>query len=144
MREAGEPGTVKRAMLRRRTRDDYLHVTWGSGGIVLDGTLRHRLAKVTHAIDWDLTPRRLGPTIHTGLADGALAIEEAARDPRVLDAARKCGIEPVLLVIGLMARKAYMYSKSAARFSRRLLRRVPEDEQFALAEHLGLVSFLDM
>jgi hypothetical protein len=142
---AGKSGAVTRAMLRRRTRDDYLlQLTWGGGRIVVKGTLRYRLAKVTHGIDWDLAPRRLRPTMHVGLGNGALVIEEAAQDPRVADAARKCGIEPVLLVIGLMARMADMYSNSAARFARRLLRRVPVDEQFALAEHLGLLSFIDI
>lgn len=131
-------------VLLRRTRDDYLHYTWGSGGIIVEGALRRRLAMITHGVDWDLAPRRLRSTMLAGLGNGALVIEEAAQDPQVADTARKYDIEPLLLVVGLMARKAKIHSNGAARIARRLLRAVPAGEQFTLAQHLGLVSFLDL
>lgn len=112
--------------------------------MVVEGPLRRRLATISHGVDWDLAPRRLRSTMLAGLGDGALVIEKAARDLRVADAALKYGIEPALLVIGLMARMVEIRSNGAARIARQLLRAMPADEQFALAEHLGLVSFLDL
>lgn len=139
---AGKPGGATRAIQRRRIRDNCLHFFRGNAPI--DASDRSRLAKVALAIDWDLAPRRILPTMHAGLGSGAPIIEEAARDPRVADLARGCGMEPVPLVVGLMARMADTYSESAARFARRLLRRVPLEEQLALAKHLKLLSFIDV
>lgn len=139
---AGKSGEATRAMQRRRVRDNYLHLFSGNAPIDVSG--RSSLAKVALAIDWDLAPRRTLLTTHAGLGSAAPIIEEAAQDPRVADVARACRIVPVLLVVGLMARMADTYSDSATRLARRLLRRVPVEEQLALAKHLKLLSFIDV
>src|SRR5262249_32314483 len=77
---------------------------------------------IARRIDWDQDPDALRRGDLTGLpADAADAIRAAAQLPTVAALAQTLGVDPVALVIALIARAAGKSSRSAQRIARAVL-----------------------
>src|SRR5262249_61192452 len=80
------------------------------------------LRRIARRIDWDQDPDALRRGALTGLpADAADAIRAAAQLPTVAALAQTLGVDPVALVIALIARAAGKSSRSAQRIARAVL-----------------------
>lgn len=90
-------------------------------------------------IDWDTKANELLAGDLSGLEhDVAQNIRVAAEDSRVIDLANQLGLEPVILVIALLARGHL--SRTAARIARKLLGDTPHDMLLEALEVLSLHS----
>ena len=79
-------------------------------------------------IDWDSEPARLRAGDLSTLDQGvARAIREAAGIDEVRDLADQLGLDPVILVIGLMARAASSGNRSAARIAHAIFGNAPPE-----------------
>ena len=97
------------------------------------------LARLGAAIDWDADPGKLQAGDLSGLdRETRKAIRRAATLPEVSTLAKEIGIQPVHLIVGLLARAAASRSRTAARLARALLGGAPEATVSTLARRLGL------
>ena len=85
-------------------------------------------------IDWDSAPAQLRAGDLSTLDQGvARAISEAAAISEVRDLADQLGLDPVILVIGLMARAAAARSRSAARIAHAIFGHAPPEARLDAA-----------
>jgi hypothetical protein len=90
-------------------------------------------------IDWDAAPQRLQAGDLSALdREVALAIHSAAVIPEVIAFARQFGLDPVVLVIGLLARSESSMSRSAARLGKAILGDIAHEGLDHVAKVLGL------
>lgn len=90
------------------------------------------------SIDWDADPAALQAGNLSVLdAEVAQAIRLAAARPEVMAFASRFGIDPVRLVLALLARSQAAASRSARRLARAMLAGVPEGQLETLARRLG-------
>jgi hypothetical protein len=91
-------------------------------------------------IDWDAAPQRLqAGDLSTLEPDVAQAIRSAAAIAEVLAIARQLALDPVVLVLGLIARSEASRSRSAARLTKTIFRDVARKELNDLAKLLCLI-----
>jgi len=90
-------------------------------------------------IDWDAAPQRLqaGDLSAVG-REVALTIHSAAAIPEVVAFARQLGLDPVALIIGLVARSEASISRSAARVAKAILGEIALGGVERIAQILGL------
>lgn len=111
-----------------------------TGLIRRPASTRPALPPVTsrRSIDWDANPAALQAGNLSGLdAEVAETIRLAAARPEVVAFASQFGIDPVKLVLALLARSQATASRSARRLARALLAGVPEGRLETLARRLG-------
>jgi hypothetical protein len=97
------------------------------------------LARLGADIDWDSDPGNLQAGDLSGLdRETKKAIRRASTLPEVSTFAKKIGIQPVHLIVGLLARAAASRSRTAARLARALLGSAQEAALSDLARRLGL------
>lgn len=90
------------------------------------------------SIDWDADPAALQAGNLSVLdAEVAKTIRLAAARPEVMDFASRFGIDPVKLVLALLARSQAAANRSARRLARAMLAGLPEGQLEALARRLG-------
>ena len=89
-------------------------------------------------IDWDLAPQKLQAGDLSMLPDyAAQAVREAAAHDDVVALARTLGLDPVVLVIGLLASAARKH-RSAARLARAIFGGAIPASALAVARVLGI------
>lgn len=90
-------------------------------------------------IDWDAAPDDLRAgdlaSLSASIAD---AIRSAAADKKLVEAAKRAGIDPVVFVIGLLARAAGAVDRTASRIARLVLKGTANAEVVAAARLLGV------
>lgn len=97
------------------------------------------LARLGAGIDWDTDPGKLQAGDLSGLdRETKKAIRRASTLPEVSALAKRIGIQPVHLIVGLLARAAAARSRTAQRLARALLGGAPEAALSDLARRLGL------
>jgi hypothetical protein len=97
------------------------------------------LASAVDRIDWDADPDALCRADLSGLAaDVVLAIRLAATEPEIIAFADELGIDAVVVVIALLAKRASGGNRSAARVARAILARSRADALTAAMAHVGL------
>lgn len=107
--------------------------------VLARATWRGMLSGAGHRVDWDAAPDALrGGDLSSLPAAIARAIREAAADKAVVEAAKKAGVDPVLFVIGLLARSVGAAHRTAARVARQALKGVDEADLVAAAKLLGV------
>jgi hypothetical protein len=90
-------------------------------------------------INWDVEPDRLrGGDLSELDRPIAGAIQDAAELTEVSALARRLGIDPVIMIVGLIARNEAQKNRTAARIAKAILTNVNEDELTALARTLRL------
>jgi hypothetical protein len=90
-------------------------------------------------IDWDAAPQRLQAGDISALdREVARAIRSAAATTEVVALARRLGLDPVVLVVGLVARSECLISRSAARLSKAILGDIAREELDHITQVLGL------
>jgi hypothetical protein len=90
-------------------------------------------------IDWNAAPQRLQAGDLSALdREVALAIHSAAAIPEVVAFARQFGLDPVVLVIGLVARCEASISRSAARLAKAIFGDIIREGLNDIAQMLGL------
>jgi hypothetical protein len=90
-------------------------------------------------IDWDAAPQQLqAADLSTLDREVALAIRSAAAIPEVVAFARQLGVDPVALVVGLIARSESSTSRSAARLAKAILGDIAREGLDHIAQMLGL------
>ena len=94
---------------------------------------------LANAIGWDQAPHRL-QTVDLADLDPTLAraIRDLAGRAEVIDLAKKLALDPLLLVIGLLARKQADRNRSAARIARAIFGKRPRREVDEAAATLGV------
>jgi hypothetical protein len=96
------------------------------------------LSRLVSAIDWDLAPEKLkSGDLSPLMAADARAIRQAATNKDVIAVAQKLGLDPVVLVIGLLARAARSH-RTAARIARAIFGGEPPAEVSAIVSSLRL------
>jgi hypothetical protein len=96
-------------------------------------------------IDWDAAPQRLqAGDLSTLDRDVARAIQSAAMIPEVVEFARQLGLDPVALVIGLLARSESLMSRSAARLAKAIFGDIAREGLDHIAQMLGLKEWADV
>lgn len=128
---------------RSLTVDDDLPEQQGLPTLDIDAVSRMAWSAVLQTagtkIDWDSAPDDLRAGDLTSLpASIADAIRQAAADKKVIEAAKKAGIDPVVFVIGLLARAAGAINRTAARIGRQVLKGATSAEVVAAAKLLGV------
>lgn len=97
------------------------------------------LARLGENIDWDVDPGKLQAGDLSGLdRETKKAIRRASTLPEVSALAKRIGIQPVQLIVGLLARAAASRSRTAQRLERALLGGGAEAALSELARRLGL------
>jgi hypothetical protein len=97
------------------------------------------LRSIACLIDWDHDPDALRRGDLSPLPGAAArAVRSAARIPRIVEVAAAQGIDPVVVVIALLARAAIEWSRSAKRLSETILRSAQSSPIAALAAEIGL------
>lgn len=95
------------------------------------------LSGIVREIAWNTAPQQLRAGDLSSLPPHvAVAVRAAAADPAVSGLAARLRLEPVVLVLALLARAAS--DRSAARFAKSVLGDGPSSEVKTLAAHLGL------
>ncbi len=98
-----------------------------------------RLATLSGCIDWKAEGARLSEGHVVGLSTGAAdIIDEAARLRAIVKAARRFGLSPRALIIGLLARADAIHDRYADRVARAILGKVKRSDVHRLAGALGL------
>jgi hypothetical protein len=98
------------------------------------------LSRIARNTNWDFAPDRLQAGDLGGLSPPVQeAIRMAATKPDVIAFARKLGLDPVVLVIALMAHAVASQNRSARRIARALLPGAATEEHKIVARQLGLV-----
>jgi hypothetical protein len=122
----------KRSQPASRSIPDF---DWAATGQSAAG--RTRLAP---AIDWDQAPHRLQAGDLAELDPAiARAIRDLAARPDVIDVANKLKLDPLVLVIGLLARMQGDRNRSAARIARAIFGKRPRREIDEAAAMAGIV-----
>ena len=97
-------------------------------------------ASLPEAIDWDQAPHRLQAgdlaELHPTVAQ---AIRDLAARPEIIELAKKLALDPLVLVIGLLARMQADRSRSAARIARAIFGKRPRREVDEAAATAGIV-----
>lgn len=97
------------------------------------------LSRIARNTNWDFAPDRLQAGDLGGLSPPVQeAIRVAAAKPDVVAFARKLGLDPVVLVIALMAHAVESQNRSARRIARAIFPGAVTDEHKAVARQLGL------
>jgi hypothetical protein len=97
------------------------------------------LSRIANNINWDFAPDRLQAGDLKGLGSSVQeAIRKAAAKSEVIALARTLGVDPIVLVIGLMAHAVAQHNRSARRLARALLSDTLSEEQRTVARGLGL------
>ncbi|MFO1086395.1 MAG: VIT domain-containing protein [Reyranellaceae bacterium] len=97
------------------------------------------LARLGAGIDWDADPGKLQAGDLSGLdRETKKAIRRTSTLPEVSALAKKFGMQPVHLIVGLLARVAAGRNRTAARLARALLAGAPDTAIADLARRLGL------
>ena len=97
------------------------------------------LSRIARNTNWDFAPDRLQAGDLGGLSPSIQeAIRAAAAKPDVVAFARKLGLDPVALVIALMAHLVASENRSARRIARAIFPGAVTEEQKAVARQLGL------
>jgi hypothetical protein len=110
-----------------------------AGHIDLDKDLD--LSRVARVIEWDLAPDKLRSGDLSVLAPAAArAIRQAAINKDVVALARKLGLDPVVVVIGLLAYAARSH-RTAARIARAIFHGKPPTEAAAIVRLLRLDAY---
>jgi len=132
-RSAGDP-TARRSFLDR--------LTGGFAGSFPHDMLERSgedLSRIARTMNWDFAPDRLQAGDLKGLgASVQEAIRKAAAKSEVIALARTMGLDPIVLVIGLMAHAVAQRNRSARRLARAILSDTLGEEQKAAARGLGL------
>jgi Vault protein inter-alpha-trypsin domain len=106
---------------------------------------RADLSILARRIDWDAAPQRLQAGDVSALDhEVALAIHSAAAMPEVVAFARQLGIDPVALVIGLVARSETLMNRSAARVAKAIFGDIAREGLDRIAQMLGLKGGSDV
>jgi hypothetical protein len=97
------------------------------------------LSRIARNLNWDFAPDRLQAGDLSGLPSWVQeAIRKAAAKSDVIALARRLGLDPIVLVIGLMAQAVAQRNRSARRLARAILPDVVGEEQRSLTRGLGL------
>jgi hypothetical protein len=97
------------------------------------------LSRIAQTMNWDFAPDRLQAGDLKGLASSVQeAIRKAAAKSEVIALARTLGLDPIVLVIGLMAHALAPQNRSARRLARAILSDTLSEEQKTVARGLGL------
>jgi predicted kinase len=97
------------------------------------------LSRIAATINWDFAPDRLQAGDLKGLNSSVQeAIRKAAAKSDVIALARRLGLAPIALVIGLMAQAVAQRNRSARRLARAILPDAVSEEQKSVARGLGL------
>jgi hypothetical protein len=98
----------------------------------------HEVEALSARIDWNLAPQRLQDgDLSSVTPDLAQLIGRLAREPGIVEAAKRFGCAPVVLVIALLARAAARRSRAADRIARAILGDQPTDDiEAQLAQRL--------
>jgi hypothetical protein len=97
------------------------------------------LSRIAQNMNWDFAPDRLQAGDLKGLGSSVQeAIRKAAAKSAVIALARTLGLDPIVLVIGLMAHALAQQNRSARRLARAILSDSLSEEQKAVARGLGL------
>jgi hypothetical protein len=97
------------------------------------------LSRIARNMNWDFAPDRLQGGDLRGLSSSVQeAIRKAAAKSDVIALARTLGLDPIVLVIGLMAHAVAQKNRSARRLASVLLPNTFTDELKAVARGLGL------
>jgi hypothetical protein len=97
------------------------------------------LSRIAASINWDFAPDRLQAGDLKGLGPAVQeAIRKAAAKSDVIALARRLGLDPIVLVIALMAHAVAQQNRSARRLARALLPGATSEEQTSVARALGL------
>jgi hypothetical protein len=97
------------------------------------------LSSLGARIDWDAAPQRLKAGDLSALdREVALAIYSAAAIPEVVAFARQLGLDPVALVVGLLARSESSISRSAARLAKAIFGDIAREGLDHIVQMLGL------
>ena len=97
------------------------------------------LRGVASRIDWHDNPEALRRGHLSGLSpDVDAAIRTAAQGPEIIALAQALGLDPIVVVIALLARSLGAANRSAQRLARAILGKSPEDDIEAALEEVGL------
>jgi hypothetical protein len=103
------------------------------------------LSIVATRIDWDAVPQRLQAGDLSALnREVALAIRSAAVIPDVIALARELSLDPVVLVVGLVARSQSLKIRSAARLAKAIFGDIGCEGLDHVAQMLGLKRGFDV
>lgn len=106
---------------------------------LLRGAWQAALQAGVGTIDWDAEPDALAAGRIGSLSPSlATAVRQAALDKAIAAAAQAAGIDPVRFVVGLLARAAASFNRTAARVARQALKGVGESDLAAAAKVLGI------
>ena len=125
---AGHPGLRK---LSRRLAGLFGHAMLERSG--------EDLSRIARNLNWDFAPDRLQAGDLTGLGSSVQeAIRKAAARSDVIALARRLGLDPIVLVIGLMAHAVAQRNRSARRLARAILPDTASEELKNVARGLGV------
>jgi hypothetical protein len=97
------------------------------------------LSSLANKIDWNAAPQRLQAGDLSALdREVAHAICSAAAITEVVVFARQLGLDPVALVVGLVARSESLISRSAARLAKAIFGDIAREGLDDIAQMLGL------
>jgi hypothetical protein len=97
------------------------------------------LSSLASKIDWDAAPQRLQVGDLSALdREVARAVRSAAAIAEVVAFARRLGLDPVALVVGLIARSESLISRSAARLAKAIFGDIAPEGLGHIAQMLGL------
>ena len=102
-------------------------------------TSRTDLSIIASKIDWDAAPQQLQAGNLSALdREVARAIRSAAAISKVVAFARQLGLDPVVLVVGLVARSESSVSRSAATLAKAIFGDITREGLDHIAQMLGL------
>jgi hypothetical protein len=105
---------------------------------------RADLSILASRIDWDAAPQRLKTGDLSALdREVARAIRSAAAITEVVACARRLGLDPVALIVGLVACSESLVSRSAARLAKAILGDTAREGLDDIAQMIGLKGALD-
>jgi hypothetical protein len=97
------------------------------------------LSRIAASINWDFAPDRLQAGDLKGLGSAVQdAIRKAAAKNEVIALARRLGLDPIVLVVALMAHAVARQNRSARRLAHALMPGAMSEEQNHVARGLGL------
>jgi hypothetical protein len=97
------------------------------------------LPRIGSKIDWDISPNHLLAGDLSALhSQDAWMIERAAALPEAIALAKQINIDPVVLIVALIARSQSLRNRSAARIAKAILGDGFTEELRSIAERLGL------
>lgn len=118
---------------QRERKEDWNDAVPDRAGIL------NQLASLIGTIDWKTEGARLSDGHVVGLSTGAAdIIDEAARLRLIVKAARRFGLSPRALIIGLLARADAIHDRYADRVARAILGKAKRSDVHRLAMAMGL------